>query len=108
MTRNEIAEIIRSKASEYGFEIEENSLGWSNKRTSDEYISIQIMQNNNFDKTDWKSHKAHIDIEASASICRMGGDSTTEELLKAADEIARGAKFVAEIQSMNLSYIREF
>ena len=33
MTKNEIAEIIESKAAEYGFEIEENSMGWNNKRT---------------------------------------------------------------------------
>ena len=38
----------------------------------------------------------------------MGGDPTPEELLKAADEIARGAKFTAEINGMELSCIEIF
>jgi hypothetical protein len=38
----------------------------------------------------------------------MGGSPMPEELLKAVDEIARGAKFTAELQSMKLSYERTF
>ena len=108
MTKQEVNEIISSKAAEYGFEIEENSLGWNNKRRGEDYISIQIFQNSNLDKTDWEKRIGCIDIEASASVSRMGGSPTTEELLKAADEIARGAKFTAELQSMGLSYERTF
>ena len=108
MTKQEVNEIITDKAAEYGFEIEENSLGWNNRRTGQDYISIQIFQNNNLDKTDWENRQACIDIEACASVSRMGGNPTTEELLKAADEIARGAKFTAELQSMGLSYERTF
>ena len=108
MTKQEVNEIISSKAAEYGFEIEENSLGWNNKRTGQDYISIQIFQNNNLEKTDWEKRIGHIDIEACASVSRMGGNPTPEELLKAADEIARGAKFTAELQSMGLSYERTF
>ena len=108
MTKKEIAEIIERKAAEYGFEIEENSLGWNNKRMGQDYISIQIFQNNNLEKTDWEKRIGHIDIEACASVSRMGGNPTPEELLKAADEIARGAKFTAELQSMGLSYERTF
>ena len=108
MTKQEVNEIISSKAAEYGFEIEENSLGWNNKRMGQDYISIQIFQNNNLEKTDWEKRIGHIDIEACASVSRMGGNPTPEELLKAADEIARGAKFTAELQSMGLSYERTF
>ena len=108
MTKQEVNEIISSKAAEYGFEIEENSLGWNNKRTGQDYISIQIFQNNNIEKTDWEKRIGCIDIEACASVSRMGGNPTPEELLKAADEIARGAKFTAELQSMGLSYERTF
>jgi len=108
MTKQEVNEIITSKAAEYGFEIEENSMGWNNKRTGQDYINIQIFQNSNLEKTDWGNHKACIDIEASASVSRMGGSPTPEELLQAADEIARGAKFTAELQRMELSYERTF
>ena len=108
MTKKEIAEIIESKAAEYGFEVEENSMGWNNKHTGQDYINIQIFQNSNLEKTDWANRTACIEIEASASVSRMGGSPTPEELLKAADEIARGAKFTAELQSMGLSYTRTF
>ena len=108
MTKQEVNEIITSKAAEYGFEIEENSLGWNNKRTGQDYINIQIFQNNNIDKTDWEKRIGCIEIEACASVSRMGGSPTTEELLKAAEEIAKGAKFAAEINSMGLSYERTF
>ena len=108
MTKQEITEIINSKAAEYGFEMEENSMGWNNKRTGQDYINIQIFQNSNFEKTDWEKRIGCIDIEASASVSRMGGSPTPEELLKAADEITRGAKLTAEIQSMGLFYERAF
>lgn len=108
MIKQEIAGIINSKAAEYGFELEENSMGWSNKRTGQDYINIQIFQNSNIDKTDWEKRIGCIEIEASASVSRMGGSPTPEDLLKAADEIARGAKFTAEVQSMGLSYERPF
>jgi len=108
MNKQEISKIIESKAAEYGFEMEENSMGWNNKRTGQDYINIQIFQNSNPQKTDWENRKACIEIEACASVSRMGGNPTSEELLKAADEIARGAKFTAELQSMRLSYERTF
>ena len=108
MTKKEIAEMIESKAAEYGFEMEANSMGWNNKRTGQDYINIQIFQNSNLDKTDWEKRIGCIDIEACASVSRMGGNPTPEELLKAADEIARGAKFTAELQNMGLSYERTF
>ena len=108
MTKQEVNEIISSKAAEYGFEIEENSLGWNNKRMGQDYISIQIFQNNNLEKTDWEKRIGHIDIEACASVSRMGGNPTPEELLKAAEEVAKGAKFANEINGMGLSYERTF
>ncbi len=108
MNKQEISKIINSKAAEYGFEMEENSMGWSNKRTGQDYINIQIFQNSNPEKTDWENRIGCINIEACASVSRMGGTPTTEELLKASDEIARGAKFTAEIQQMGLSYERTF
>ena len=108
MTKQEVNEIITSKAAEYGFEIEETSMGWSNKHTGQDYITIQIFQNSNLEKTNWEKRIGCIDIEASTSVSRMGGSPTPEELLKAADEIARGAKFTADIQNMKLSYERTF
>ena len=108
MTKKEIAEIIESKAAEYGFTMQENTMGWANASDRDTCIRIEIRKETDYEKTDWEARKVFRDIKANAGICQMGGNPTPEELLKAADEIARGAKFTAEINGMELSCIETF
>ena len=108
MTKKEIAEIIESKAAEYGFEIERYPVGWATRQTGESYVRIDINEVENEVKSDWDAHKIWLDLKAEGSICKMGGRNTPEELLKAAEEIAKGAKFAAEINSMGLSYERTF
>ena len=108
MTRKEIAEIIESKAAEYGFEIERYPVGWATRQTGESYVRIDINEKENESKSDWDARKICLDLKAEGSICKMGGRNTPEELLKAADEIAKGAKFAAEINGMELSYERTF
>ena len=108
MTKKEISEIIESKAAEYGFTMQENTMGWANESDRDTCIRIEIRKETDYEKTDWEARKVFRDIKANASICQMGGNSTPEELLKAANEIARGAKFTAEINGMELSCIEIF
>lgn len=53
MTKKEIAEIIESKAAEYGFEIQRYPVGWSTRQTGESYIRIDINENENEEKSDW-------------------------------------------------------
>ena len=108
MTKKEIAKIIESKAAEYGFDIERYPVGWATRQTGESYIRIDINENENEEKSDWDAHKICLDLKAERSICKMGGRNTPEELLKAAEEIAKGAKFANEINGMGLSYERTF
>ena len=108
MNKQEIAKIIESKAAEYGLKLQENTMGWANESNHDSYIRIEVRKERDYDKTDWEARKVFWDIKADAGICQMGGDPTPEELLKAADEIARGARFTAAINSMELSCIENF
>ena len=108
MNKQEIAKVIESKAAEYGLKLQENTMGWANESDRDTCIRIEIRKETDYEKTDWEARKVFRDIKANASICQMGGNSTPEELLKAADEIARGAKFTAEINGMELSCIETF
>lgn len=108
MTKKQVESIITYKAAEYGFTISANGVGWFADRKDLGYISIQLNEVTNNEKTDWTSHKNWVDIKANASVCHMGGNPTPEELLAATDEIARGAKLVAELQMMELFYSVEF
>ena len=108
MTKQEIAEIIESKAAEYGFEIQRYPVGWATRQTGESYIRIDINENENEEKSDWDAHKICLDLKVEGSLCKLGGRNTPEELFKAAEEIAKGAKFAAEINGMELSYERTF
>ena len=108
MTKKEIAEIIESKAAEYGFEIERYPVGWATRQTSESYIRIDINEKENEEKSDWDAHKICLGLKAEGSICRMGGHSDAEELLKASEEIARAAKFVEDVNKMKLYFIEQF
>ena len=106
--RGQIAEIIESKAAEYGFTMQENTMGWANESDRDTCIRIEIRKETDYEKTDWEARKVFRDIKTNSSISQTGGPPRPEELLKAADEIARGAKFTAEINGMELSCIETF
>lgn len=58
--------------------------------------------------SDWKSGKVRISVAASASVSRMGGDPTPDELLRTADEIRRGAELLRELRHMELFYTVKF
>ena len=106
MTRQEINNIIKEKAEAYGFEADTNSRVYGIRQRN--YISIQFFETSDLEKTDWENKIGWMNIEVKASICRMGGETTPEELLTAAEEIKRGAELVRELQELHLSYSEKF
>lgn len=108
MTKSAIAKIIESKGAEYGFKMKRIPMGWMSEQTDESHIRIEINEETDYGKTNWDDHKVWQNIKAFGCICKMGAQSTPEELLKAAEEITRGAKLVEEIQHMNLSFIETF
>ena len=105
MTKEEIKNIIEEKGAEYGFEIEKTQMTWGVKGKA---ATIQIFIETDYENTDWENKTATIKITASAFISAMGGNPEPEELLKAADEIARAAKFARAINEMELAYEKTF
>lgn len=107
MTKNEIKDLIIKTAAEYGFETEETR--WSTlpqiKKTTENYISFTI--NDSWLGFDFENKTALRAAEIRSSVCQMGGNPTPEDLLRAADEIRRGAELTAKLQSMNLEYTEE-
>ena len=105
MKKEEVVEIIVGKAAEYGFKVEDG--GMLPKIKSDN-LNISVMAGCDYDKSDMAAGKVWMNVTIQASVSSAGGDPTPNELLVVADEIARGARMVAELQNMNLSYVHEF
>lgn len=106
MTKNEVRDIIREKAMEYGFEVGEMD-GWNG---FPDIISEEL----NFfftteptENTDWRAGILEQTLTVSASVRRMGGKPTAEELWKTAEEIRHGAGLVLALQKENLTWREE-
>ena len=104
MKKEIVAEIISDKAALYGFEVE---VGGMLPRIKSDNLNISLVAETDYDKSDMKAGKVWMKVFAAASVSKMGGNPTPDELLAVANEIARGAHLVEEIQNMNLSFIYE-
>lgn len=104
MTKEEVKNIIRDKAMEYGFEVSYLD-GWHG---FPDIISEELnftYDNELTENTDWKTGILEQSLAITASVRRMGGQPTVEELLKTADEIRRGAELVAELKNLHLTWV---
>ena len=104
MTLNDVCEHIRETANDYGFEVEKSSMFRLPVIRSEE-LNFCLLEDHDFD---WEKRTGTVRIKFSASVRRMGGNPTVEELLKTAEEIQRGAELVRKLQSMDLSFTETF
>lgn len=104
MKKAEVVEIIISKATEYGFKVEDGGMLPQIKADN---LNISVMANCDYDKSDMAARKVWMNVAIQASVSSAGGNPTPDELLAVADEITRGARLVAELQNMNLAFIFE-
>lgn len=104
MKKAEVVEIITNKATEYGFKVEDGGMLPQIKADS---LNISVMTGCDYEKSDMAAGKAWMNVTIQASVSSAGGNPTPDELLAVADEIARGARMVAELQNMNLFFIYE-
>ena len=107
MQFNEVLTTITSAAKARGFNVEQDQKDRLPRITANEdngYVSICLLDVIDFPKCDFaKGHIAgHIEIKASVS--RMGGNPTPEELLNAAEQIKEAALLVRELQGSDLAY----
>lgn len=104
MTLNNVCERIRETANNYGFEV-----------AQERYSRLPIIHSEelNFfllEKHDYNLEEREVTtrLQVSASVRRMGGNPSVEELLNTADEIRRGAELVRKLQEMSLSFTETF
>ena len=110
MTKREAETVIRGIIEKHGFIPEDNMRNAlpGVERTGESAVSFNITERTDFTNCDTEHRTVKAWVEASASICRMGGSPSAEELLDAADQIRRGAELVAELQQMAITYTIEF
>ena len=107
MTRQEAKDLIRSAIIANGFKVEpeESERAMPRvKRSDQDYISIQIFEDTDTEKTDWAAMHIFVNIKVRASVCQMGGDPTTEDLMRASDEIARAAELKTALEGIGFDF----
>lgn len=102
MTRTEIFAKIKEAAEDYGLEAAEYSGRIEIRGTWTDIIISEKMDFGSF-KRDAKEMTAS--FTADCSICRMGGNTTPDDLFKAADEIRKAATLTEFINGKNYSCI---
>lgn len=103
MTRTEAREAVRKAAERHGFETGK-VVGWTG---FPDIISGELnftLTTEATENTDWREGRIEEKLNITASVRKMGGSPTAEELLKTADEIRRGAELLKELQAMDLTY----
>ena len=104
MTFNDICEHIRETANDYGFEVTQDRHSRLPIIRSEE-LNFFLMEEHEYNRVE-RTVTTH--IQATASVRKMGGNPTVEDLLKTAEEIRRGAELVRRLQEMSLSFTETF
>lgn len=110
MNRNEAIEAIKNEIWMNGFEPktdERVSTLPFLKNEGDLYVAVSIREHPDFANCDFEKRIMAYRVEVQASVRKMGGQPTPEELFEAADQIRRGAELARNLQNMNLTYMVE-
>ena len=111
MTKKEVEKRIIDKATEMGLKAGYNELFgglFISLNTETKYADFLIGDRLDSEKTDWANGIYKGELEISANICRMGGDTSPEELFMAADQIRLAAEFAKACEELDLSYTETF
>ena len=104
MTKQEVHEIIKAKAMEYGFIVEETYWGLMIREEA-QTVNFTISEDCD---GDWENRKMNVTLRIRASIATMGGAPSADDLLKAADTIRRAAELVKVLENESLTYTETF
>ena len=109
MTKNEIIRTLKTAAARYGFIAEENT--WSRwvyiHEPDSNFLNFTITEEVPED-TDWTKREVEIRLRFRASLATMGGNTTPDDLIRAAEIIREGAELVRELEAMGLSYTERY
>lgn len=95
----EFNSIIREQSAAFGFKTEQMNYSRFLDIKSEE---VNFMVHEKDAGSDWKNCTSRDGLTMGASVRKMGGSPTVEELLKTADEIKRAALLVEKINSLDV------
>ena len=107
MTKEQVIEAIKNEIHASGFQPEMNERIFPLpilKHDDDSYVAMNIRERWDEANSDFENRIVAYKVEVQVSVKRMGGEPTPEELLKASDEIRRGAELMRKLQNLNLAY----
>ena len=107
MTKAQVNEAVKAAAKAHGFETTKEPGFQGIYEIISEELNFTFTAQNT-ENTDWAAHRIEQSLTVNASVRKMGGQPTVEELLKTADEIRRGAELTAELQGMGLTWTETF
>ena len=103
MTLHSVAEfneiVLHDQGNNFGFEVIQYQTCEFYEIKAD-YLNFIV--HSDWTGSDWKKGIERRAVKITASISRMGGQPTVEELLRASDEIRRGAELVKKINDMEI------
>ena len=107
MTKAQVNDTIRTLAKRRGFETTDRPgvWGFSDIRSEELNFTYCIWETEN---TNWAERRVEYTLSINASVRKMGGEPTVEELLATAEEIRIGAGLVAELNNRKLTWTETF
>ena len=107
MTKAQINRIIKETAEKHGFDTTEEAgfQGFSEIKSEELNFMYDVRYTEN---TDWQKGIIEMKLTVSASVRKMGGHPTIEDLFNTAEEIDSGAQLLEELENMDLTWIETF
>ena len=106
MTADKIKNIIIETAEKYGFSIEEkfDYQGFPVIKSEELNFSYDMKYTEN---TDWQKGIIEMKLTVSASVRKMGGSPSIEDLFRTAEEIDSGAQLLEDLSGRDLIWTEE-
>lgn len=103
MTKEAICKALEEIITQYGFTFTYTGFSWLPmvNQTSEDYAGITFRENWDFDQ---ENRSCTTTITCQGRVCRMGGNDTFDDLMRAADQIKRAAHLAQAVNDMKLAF----
>ena len=107
MTKEAICKILEMLIIRHGFTFEYQNHTWLPvvHQTSDDYAGIIFLEHWDFNR---EAMTCTTSITCQARVCRMGGNDSYDDLIRASEQIREAAELMQEVNERALTYTESF